>query len=223
MAAQKTLDAVLALLHQQPGLTATEIAAQAGLGRSTAGKALAELERQERAHRILPTPGTESGQPQPARWFLLVDTPESLAIAEIVQQQPARDASAPDDGAADANPDDELRTAPETIVTPASRTQPPRERGAVVNTDPSSSPGAACADVEGGPRLRKGELRALVLERLNADLDAEHTPTALSKVLGRSSGAISNALVRLCLDGQAVETSSRPRRYGAAPGTRRDD
>jgi len=56
-----------------------------------------------------------------------------------------------------------------------------------------------------------------VLKRLNANPDDEHTPTALSKALGRSSGAISNALVRLCLDGQAIETSSRPRRYGAAP------
>jgi biotin operon repressor len=51
---------------------------------------------------------------------------------------------------------------------------------------------------------------------MRADLAVEHSPSSLAKLLGRSSGAVANALVRLTLDGLAVETSQRPRRYRAA-------
>lgn len=204
MVAQKTLDAVLTLLHEHPGLSVADVAMQAKLGRSTAGKALAELDRQERAHRVLPAQGTKNSALQPARWFLFVDTPESLAIADTVLEQPAQDAEAPGAGAAD--PAQHLDHA--LSATPGTEPDGDHDR-----TTPAGSGNA----VDARPRLRKGELRTLVLDQLNANPDAEHTASALSKTLGRSSGAISNALVRLCLDGQAIETCSRPRRYGAAP------
>ena len=61
------------------------------------------------------------------------------------------------------------------------------------------------------PRLRKGELRALVLEHPQEHSDVEHSPTAVAKTLGRSAGAVSNALDRLAADG----VPSRPTRNRA--------
>lgn len=45
---------------------------------------------------------------------------------------------------------------------------------------------------------------------------AEFTPHAIGRVLGRSSGAVANALDRLTALGQAQLTSDKPRRYQAA-------
>lgn len=55
-----------------------------------------------------------------------------------------------------------------------------------------------------------------MLDLLRQRPDDQHTPTGLAKALGRSSGAIANALVRLTLDGEAVEVSAKPRRYSLA-------
>jgi DNA-binding MarR family transcriptional regulator len=67
------------------------------------------------------------------------------------------------------------------------------------------------------PRLRKGQLRALVLEQLQQvqHPDVDQTPTAIAKALSRSAGAVSNALDRLVADGAAVQTSQKPRRFTA--------
>jgi hypothetical protein len=43
----------------------------------------------------------------------------------------------------------------------------------------------------------------------------EHSPSAIGRALGRSSGAVGNALVRLTIDGTVTETSAKPRRYTA--------
>lgn len=64
-------------------------------------------------------------------------------------------------------------------------------------------------------RLRKGQLRALVLDHLQQHPDAEYSPTAIAKALGRSAGAVSNALDRLAVDGVAVQSSQKPRRFTA--------
>jgi DNA-binding MarR family transcriptional regulator len=64
-------------------------------------------------------------------------------------------------------------------------------------------------------RLRKGQLRALVLEHLQQHADVEHSPTAVAKTLGRSAGAVSNALDRLAADGSVVQTNHKPRRFTA--------
>ncbi len=63
-------------------------------------------------------------------------------------------------------------------------------------------------------RLRRGELRDLVVEHLRAH-PGEVSPAQLSRVLGHSAGAIGNALVKLSDAGQVVRTSDHPRRYAA--------
>ena len=69
-------------------------------------------------------------------------------------------------------------------------------------------------------RLGKGGLGDLVLAHLAASPDEDHGPVAIAKALGgRSSGAVGNALQRLCDSGRAVLTSPSPRRYRFAKGT----
>jgi hypothetical protein len=70
-----------------------------------------------------------------------------------------------------------------------------------------------------GGAARPGQLRDLVAGHLAAYPDAEFTPHAVGRVLGRSSGAVANALDRLTALGQAQLTSEHPRRYKAAQTT----
>lgn len=75
---------------------------------------------------------------------------------------------------------------------------------------------------EGGKpeRLARGELRTLVLEYLKENPGESFTPTALGKVLRRSSGAVANALVRLSTDddGDVTQVGESPRRYAFMGG-----
>ncbi len=64
-----------------------------------------------------------------------------------------------------------------------------------------------------GSRLGKGELRTLVLEHLQKAPGQDHGPTQVVKALGRSSGAVGNALARLTEDGTVTQTSDKPRRF----------
>jgi hypothetical protein len=72
----------------------------------------------------------------------------------------------------------------------------------------------------GGGAARPGQLRDLVAGHLAAYPDAEFTPHAVGRVLGRSSGAVANALDRLTALGQAQLTSEHPRRYKSAQTSR---
>lgn len=147
-----TADKVLAALAKSPGATAAELAEAAGIGRSTANKALAVLEAEGRVSRTGHAPG--GGRRQPDRWNLV-----------------------------EASPNRGRRTSES-----ARRT-------------------------ESGPRLGKGELRAMVLAHLQAQHDEAVTPTAVAASLGRSPGAVSNALVRLTVEGAAVQVGDHPRRF----------
>ncbi|GAA1918732.1 helix-turn-helix domain-containing protein [Streptantibioticus ferralitis] len=58
-----------------------------------------------------------------------------------------------------------------------------------------------------------GALRQMVLDHLQAHPRGEFTATALSRVTGKSYGAIANALVTLEQHGQAQQVNDHPRRY----------
>jgi hypothetical protein len=64
-----------------------------------------------------------------------------------------------------------------------------------------------------GPAARPGQLRDLVQAHLGAHPDAEFTPRVIGRDLGRSSGAVANAMDRLTALGYAQLTSDKPRRY----------
>ncbi|MPZ67752.1 MAG: hypothetical protein GEU83_20465 [Pseudonocardiaceae bacterium] len=68
-------------------------------------------------------------------------------------------------------------------------------------------------------RLRPGELRAAVAAYLAAPQrhGQSYTPGQVARTLGRSAGAITNALHRLAIDGTVTQTSDRPRRFTHVP------
>ncbi|MBH0777692.1 AAA family ATPase [Nocardia bovistercoris] len=65
------------------------------------------------------------------------------------------------------------------------------------------------------PRLANGELRRMVAGALAGAPKLEHSPREIAKNLGRSSGAVGNALEALTAAGEAVRTNDSPRRYKA--------
>jgi nitric oxide reductase NorQ protein len=67
--------------------------------------------------------------------------------------------------------------------------------------------------------LGAGELRRLVLAFLADRPGQALSPTAIAKALGRSAGAVSNALTVLASQGAVVQTQVKPRRYTLAQQT----
>lgn len=84
--------------------------------------------------------------------------------------------------------------------------------------------GAATKSGSGGgktDRLAPGALRGMVEDYLRDHPDTQFGATAIAKDLGgKSSGAVSNALDKLVVDGVAVKTQDKPRRFALAPAHR---
>lgn len=98
---------------------------------------------------------------------------------------------------------------------------PEREAGAGAESKVDSSTGSAKPDApsrrnrSGSTRLPKGALRGQVEDYL-AENPGDHSPVEIGQVLGRSSGAVANALETLVELGDAVRTGERPKRYSHA-------
>lgn len=100
-------------------------------------------------------------------------------------------------------------TAPDKTDTPASLSTP----------EPVAEPDEATT----GPasrRLPPGGLHGMVEDFLRAHPNEEFGPGAIAKSLGRSSGAVSNALDRSVTSGLAVLTNPKPKRFQLAPAER---
>jgi hypothetical protein len=83
---------------------------------------------------------------------------------------------------------------------------------------------AAAGGSRPGTAARSGQLRELVAAHLAGHPEEEFTPHEIGKIIGRSSGAVANALDKLVSLGQATLSCEKPRRYrhtgpAAAPGT----
>jgi predicted transcriptional regulator len=94
------------------------------------------------------------------------------------------------------------------------------------DTDASSaaaaSPTAKATNTESQPRpdsgrLGAGELRQLVLGCLADRPGQALSPPAIAKTLGRSAGAVANALRTLAGQGAVDQTQAKPRRYCITP------
>jgi DNA-binding transcriptional MocR family regulator len=81
---------------------------------------------------------------------------------------------------------------------------------------------AATSTGEDGTRLGRGELVSLVVEFLAMRPAEAVGPVAVAKGLGRSSGAVANALSRLSESGTVLLVGDQPRRYRLAPPLNRD-
>ncbi|MER6253657.1 hypothetical protein ABT224_20105 [Streptomyces sp. NPDC001584] len=187
-AQQKALGA----LSKNRGATAKEVAEYAGIGGSTAGKALTALEGHGLAHREL---GERNGARKTAdRWYKgpAATSAETEPEAEVAtaEEAPPAEAETPADAPAPA----EAATEPE---------EPP-----AAPTAPAKAPAPAPAK-----RLARGGLRQMVYEHLEAHPTKAFTAPALSKALGRSAGAVANALVKLKDHGQADLVGESPRQY----------
>jgi DNA-binding MarR family transcriptional regulator len=103
---------------------------------------------------------------------------------------------------------------PHATATPATATQDSRAAAA--------TPTAEASDTDAQPRpesgrLGAGELRQLVLSCLADRPGQALSPTAIAKTLGRSAGAVANALRTLASQGAVIQTQANPRRYTITP------
>ena len=179
-----------------PDITAAEVAGALGIGRSTAAKRLARLEA---AGVVRRTPGGRVGGTKVAdRWSL--DTPH--------------EASDPDTG---------VTSTPVSAGDPGARADGDAARDiAQVSdahplTDDSARDSVARADDAGASttetRLSPGGLRALVRDYLAARPGQSFGPSGIATSLGRSAGAVSNALSALAETGEVRLVAEHPRRY----------
>ncbi|MFF2085433.1 hypothetical protein ACFVVM_16790 [Nocardia sp. NPDC058176] len=114
---------------------------------------------------------------------------------EVEPTDPAPD-SAPDTAVAAPTGDDPTDAAPVTPVPPA---------------EPAATKEESTVE-----RLPAGALRGQVEDYLRDNPGKEYTPHQIGKELGRSSGAVHNALVKLTKDGTARQTSTAPKKFALA-------
>ncbi|MDJ0465071.1 hypothetical protein [Streptomyces sp. H27-C3] len=193
----------LAALADRPGSKAAEIALAAGIGGSTAGKALTALEAHNLAYR---EHGEKVGGRKTAdRWYHRPIDADPQAPTDETEVEadaaPETAAPAPEAAPAEAPAPQADTAAPEADEAPA----------------PEAAPEAPEADKPApSTRLARGGLRQMVFEHLEAHPGDEVTAPRLAKALGRSAGAVANALVKLTEQGQADLVGESPRRYRLA-------
>lgn len=231
-----SMTTMLGILSDEHGATVVELANRGRLGRSTAAKVLTALETQGLARRQ----STErTGTRAPDLWFAATAHTPAQAHDETAQSEPAAPSAAgpkPETTAAqrgaardeetsqtegdgpqsETAADDEAEPDPADTATPdtgddaaASGAAAPEGGAAPSSAAPQPVPAATTAP----PRLAKGGLRTLVVDYLTAHPHEEMTASAIGKSLGRSSGAVANALDTLVKNGQAELTCEKPRKF----------
>ena len=195
---------VLATLVEYPQTTVVALAEAACVGRSSAAAALRLLEQRGLATRtVLPL---ENGKPRPADIWSATREAGPLLIALDAPETRGPDMEGPHRG----GPDDDVSPGDafdEPCDEPAPVTPPEPDPSQVVK---SAGPAPTAA------RLGKGALREAVRQYLLDHPETTFTPTALSKALVKSSGAISNALDVLVATSDAVMVCEKPRTFRAA-------
>lgn len=229
--------ALIAALRESPdeeGATSAALAEQAQVGKSTARRLLSDLVEQGL---VLRTPGCGGGPgriPDRFRWaeqtpsgsgpVAVVDPPghdetttPATPDAGDTEEEPAADGPAA--AASPAAPAITLVHATDEIAPDSGG-----EEGAVA-TEAQHTPAATGtsaepkAGAESSPRLGKNALRGKVEQFLIEHPNQEFGPHALSQLLGHSSGAITNVLMKLVAAGLARQTQNHPRRFAASPNT----
>jgi hypothetical protein len=118
---------------------------------------------------------------------------------------------APDRWSRAPEPAEDVPTASATTVDVPAPAMPAEVT--TIGKDAQPTAGADHNGTVAGERLRSGALRGLVLAHLTEQPGQELTPTAVAKALGRSAGAVGNALATLAATGEVVQASGTPRRY----------
>lgn len=200
-------DKLWAALNAHPAATAANLAVLAGIGRSTAGKILAAWATEGSVAR---SPGSvQGGRGGADTWTICeatVDHGTESAVGQCSEVAVA-DGPVPDaaPGTTDGTggeiadfPDHDATEQPGFPGTPGADVIKPHEQ--------DSAPAKT-------PRLRKGALRGMVEDYLAEYPSEQFSPSAIGKVLNRSSGAVNNALDKLVADGYAIQIQDRPKRF----------
>lgn len=217
-------DRLWAALYDQPGSSAAQLALAAGIGKSTAGKILAAWAKDATVTR---TPGEAQGRRRVAdRWTITEtddqptpaaeDTGESTHTDSTPGENPVEPGPECQDVEDDAgsNGDSDTRMTGEQPTEPAGAPT----AAATTATDEAITPSAPEVPVK-APRLGKGALRGMVEDFLTEHPGEQFSPNKIGKELGRSAGAVFNALEKLVTSGWAVRTSDAPKRYTAKSST----
>ena len=179
-------------------------------------QATAECQDAEEPLDIAATPGTEPAEED----------------ADTATPFPAPDGAAPS-GEETADPRREPDSVPGAVADgrsadAGSGVQQPGNEPVAPVTAPTVAEGEACPTCghrrrttppaptrSSGTRLGQGQLHQLALDHLRAHPEQEWTATGIAKEIGRSSGAIANALATMADRGEAEMTCAAPRRYRA--------
>jgi hypothetical protein len=151
----------------------------------------------------------------------------AMETAGAAVRKPPADEGGPElwvRGEADLTTVDLSRAAVREACPTCNRPMPRRNTVSVSRTGTTGGPGL---NGDSQRILGKGELRNLVRDFLHANPGHEFTPLTISRELGRSSGAIQNALHKLALAGEAVLVKEAPATFSApdtaAPATNTTD
>ena len=216
---------IYAALHATPGSTAAELSRTASAGLSTTGKLLNKMEHDGLVQRI---PGASDGNRRlPDHWHTTASPSRVPETTNSQDQTEAITESAPalalDDVPAD--PDAEQHDEPACPEQQLEETRSGTDDGSPVKaseTEPQTPSPASPGEEPPTGRLGQGGLRNLVHGYLADHAGTAHSPTRIARQLGRSSGAVANALVTLVNQGQAEMVTAKPRTYRAASAPTQD-
>ncbi|MFC3450796.1 hypothetical protein [Amycolatopsis speibonae] len=242
--APTTEDKVREALTDNPGATTAALATAAGVGRSTAAKILARWGLDGSAIRTAgdgprhpdtwtsspsghdtDTPGTVDTRPDTTASDTTDHTATANepgpdgAITTAVQEAatgPAAD-DAPEATATDTNDETGSATASAVETSPLPDTTLGAPGDNATGTGPSAAESPADTDTVAKNRLPKGGLRALVEEYLTEHPGENFGPAKIGKDLGRSGGAVNNALEKLVGDRYVIKTCEAPKRFAINP------
>jgi len=207
-------DKLWEVLHSHPNSTAAELSVAAGIGKSTAAKILAVWGADGSVMRIC---GIAEGSRRAAdRWTIIdtdidIDNPADAAFAGALIDAPA---STDTTEAANVTEGDEHRSI--GCNQNESGVDDTAEPAAIAMAEGDMADSAAETAPQKPPRLTPGALRGMVEDFLGEHRGEEFSPNKIGKALGRSSGAVNNALETLVKTGYAVKTHDAPKRFTAA-------
>lgn len=237
-------DKVRAALADNPGSTTAALVIAAGVGRSTAAKILARWGRDGTAIRITgdsprnPDTWTMAPSDNTGTAPEAADTPtDTTATSNATDTEdtapvaePATTSGTEGKHSTDEETTDNGAAASDEIGAGADATSAPPESEpfapAPCDTDDEADPrgdvppaDAEFTDAAPGDknRLPKGGLRALVEEYLAEHPNESFGPAKIGTDLGRSGGAVNNALEKLVADGYALKTCEAPKRFAINP------
>lgn len=204
-------DRVWEAVRRNPGATSTELAERSKVVRSTVVQLL-ETWTEEGSITVAPGPHARSAKRWTAKPPTITFAPSSTPDPELTATTDVGDATPK--SVSDTAPADPQASRPDAPQTAESRAANHTSLGSKAGRGVRPSE----ANRSGSKRLRSGALQGLVEDFL-AEHPGEHGPTAISHAIGRSQGAIANALERLVSSGWAERTNEAPKRYRIATGT----